>query len=464
MFDADKSFETKSSLRKTIALTLERARNTQKTTNAFISICDDLALARAEELEKTTINKRLFGLPIAVKDNINVLGTKTTCGSKLLASYISSYTSTAVSRLLEDGAIIIGKTNMDEFAMGSSSESSYFGPVRNPRDLSKVAGGSSGGSAATVATGTVSVALGSDTGGSIRQPASFCGVVGFKPSYGAISRFGLVAHGSSLDQIGPIANSAKLCAQVFESMVGLDVRDQSTIEIAKTTPKKSFSGLRVAFVANSWVDACDDRIKNMMRELRTKFSKLGATIIENIDPGFKYALPCYYIISSAEASSNLSRFDGIRYGNESIASLRERKVFAPFRSSGFGAEVKRRIMLGTYVLSEGYAEQYYRKAISARQKIISQTQVMFDSADVFITPVSASPAFSIGEKTADPVAMYQSDTFTTYANLAKIPAIALPFRDDKSEQSPIGFQIHAPYRADRALLSVAEHYEAQHDR
>jgi aspartyl-tRNA(Asn)/glutamyl-tRNA(Gln) amidotransferase subunit A len=246
-------------------------------------------------------------------------------------------------------------------------------------------------------------------------------------------------------------------------MIGMDDRDQTTRAVLPRSAKSSLSGLRVAFVSKSWTDACDLRIQKMMVSLRTYFQKHGATVIEDVDPGFEYALPCYYILSSAEASSNLSRFDGIRYGNEHVTDIRKKEVYAPFRSSRFGAEVKRRIMLGTYVLTEGYADQYYRKAVSARQRIIAQTDKMFENTDVFIAPVAAGPAFKLGEKSSDPVAMYQSDTFTTYANLAKIPAVALPYWDDQFTTAPIGFQMHAAYQRDWNLLAAAQCYEESHD-
>ena len=417
--------------------------------NAFISILSDRVFAKADEIDRKLSRSqsgKLAGLIIAIKDNINIKGEKTSCGSKILSNFISPYDATVIQRLEEADAIIIGKTNMDGFAMGSSNENSFFGVVKNPLDLSRVPGGSSGGSAVSVSAKLAMAALGSDTGGSVRQPASFCGVVGLKPTYGRVSRFGLVAFASSLDQIGPITRSVEDCARILEVIAGYDPLDSTSADIPVPEYSKScnvpITDLKIGVPAEYFGPGLDPEIKNQIDKCCYLLEQLGAKTVEISLPHTEYAIAAYYILSTAEASSNLARYDGARYGfrTDSVACLED--MYVNSRSEGFGEEVKRRIMLGTYVLSTGYYEAYYQKAQKARTLIKQDFDNAFKVCDCMITPTSPTTAFKIGEKINDPLTMYLSDIYTVSANLSGIPAISIPYGCD-SHSLPIGMQILA---------------------
>ena len=434
--------------------------------NAFLTVTADTALAQADETDARVRSgeplRPLDGIPVAIKDNLVLEGVRTTCGSRILEHYRPPYTATAVARLRDAGAIIVGKTNCDEFAMGSSNENSAFGPVRNPWDEDRVPGGSSGGSAVAVASGMVMLALGSDTGGSIRQPASLCGVVGLKPTYGRISRYGLVAFGSSLDQIGPFAASVNDIAIALRVMAGRDELDSTSSEAVIpdfTDLDAGATGLRVGvpreFFAEGLAAGTRERVEEGIDRLRSQ----GATIVEVSLPHMKYATACYYIVATAEASSNLARFDGVRYGYRAEGAEELRQMYMRSRAEGFGAEVKRRIMLGTYVLSSGYYDAYYDKALRVRTLIERDFRTAFAACDVVVTPTSPTTAFRLGEKMEDPLQMYLSDVYTITANLAGIPAVSVPC--GMSDGLPVGLQILAPHFGEHVMLKAARALERE---
>ncbi|MBK6428114.1 MAG: Asp-tRNA(Asn)/Glu-tRNA(Gln) amidotransferase subunit GatA [Blastocatellia bacterium] len=434
--------------------------------NAFLTVTADTALAQADETDARVRSgeplRPLDGIPVAIKDNLVLEGVRTTCGSRILEHYRPPYTATAVARLRDAGAIIVGKTNCDEFAMGSSNENSAFGPVRNPWDEDRVPGGSSGGSAVAVASGMVMLALGSDTGGSIRQPASLCGVVGLKPTYGRISRYGLVAFGSSLDQIGPFAASVSDIAIALRVMAGRDELDSTSSEAVIpdfTDLDAGATGLRVGvpreFFAEGLAAGTRERVEEGIDRLRSQ----GATIVEVSLPHMKYATACYYIVATAEASSNLARFDGVRYGYRAEGAEELRQMYMRSRAEGFGAEVKRRIMLGTYVLSSGYYDAYYDKALRVRTLIERDFRTAFAACDVVVTPTSPTTAFRLGEKMEDPLQMYLSDVYTITANLAGIPAVSVPC--GMSDGLPVGLQILAPHFGEHVMLKAARALERE---
>ncbi len=425
---------------------------------AFLETFPEKALDRAAELESEGPRGRpLFGVPIAVKDNICTRGLPTTCASKMLAGYRPPYDATAVERLKEAGAVIVGKTNMDEFAMGSSTEHSAFRVTRNPWDTDRVPGGSSGGSAAAVAAGLVPAALGSDTGGSIRQPAALCGVSGLKGSYGRVSRFGLVAFASSFDQIGPIAGSVADCAAILAVLSGGDGKDSTALEAA--LPLKDIieeadpKGLRVAVPADLSTWDLDPAVEAAVVSAARFLEGGGATVSEVELPGMDAAIACYYILANAEASSNLARYDGVRYGMRSKEDTLGR-MYSRTRTEGFGEEVKRRVLLGTFVLSAGYHDEYYARAERARRRIESSYRGLFSSRDLLLLPSTPGPAFPLGERKEDPVSMYLSDIFTTPANLAGLPAISIPagLTDDGL---PVGLQLVAGRGEERCLIPAA---------
>ena len=434
--------------------------------NAFLTVTADTALAQADETDARVRSgeplRPLDGIPVAIKDNLVLEGVRTTCGSRILEHYRPPYTATAVARLRDAGAIIVGKTNCDEFAMGSSNENSAFGPVRNPWDEDRVPGGSSGGSAVAVASGMAMLALGSDTGGSIRQPASLCGVVGLKPTYGRISRYGLVAFGSSLDQIGPFAASVSDIAIALRVMAGRDELDSTSSEAVIpdfTDLDAGATGLRVGvpreFFAEGLAAGTRERVEEGIDRLRSQ----GATIVEVSLPHMKYATACYYIVATAEASSNLARFDGVRYGYRAEGAEELRQMYMRSRAEGFGAEVKRRIMLGTYVLSSGYYDAYYDKALRVRTLIERDFRTAFAACDVVVTPTSPTTAFRLGEKMEDPLQMYLSDVYTITANLAGIPAVSVPC--GMSDGLPVGLQILAPHFGEHVMLKAARALERE---
>ena len=428
--------------------------------NAMLWHDRDAALgAAAEVVELARQGNRpgpLAGVPVVVKDNIATLTMPTTCGSRILEGYVSPFEATVVTRLRTAGAIIIGKTNMDEFAMGSSTENSAYGPARNPLDPTRVPGGSSGGSAACVAAGIVRVALGSETGGSVRQPAAFCGIVGVKPTYGRVSRYGLVAFASSLDQVGVFGRTVEDAAIGLGVIAGRDRYDSTSADVAVddyvATASESLHGVVIGRPREYFPDSLDARIRERCDAALEKLRELGATVRHVSLPHTDLAIPTYYIIAPAEASSNLARFDGVRYGVRAKATAL-REMYADTRSHGFGREVTRRILLGTYVLSAGYYDAYYRKAQEVRALIASDFQNVFDrGVDVLFTPTAPTPAFPIGAK-ADPYEMYLSDIFTATANLAGIPALSLPI--GRVDGLPVGGQVMGRHFAEAALFRVA---------
>lgn len=401
----------------------------------------------------------LTGIPIALKDNILIQGRHASAASKMLENYVASYDATVVEKLKAEGAVFLGRTNMDEFAMGGSTENSAFGVTKNPHDTSRVPGGSSGGSIAAVAAGMALAALGSDTGGSVRQPASLCGVVGMKPTYGAVSRFGLIAMGSSLDQIGPAARTVGDAATVYRAIAGHDPKDATSLrDVAATARTGKVVGVPRSFLAKG-VDS------DVLAAFEASLAKLQGAGYEVRDvelPSFEYALAVYYIIMPAEASTNLARFDGIRYGH-SIQAEMIQDVYTKSRGSGFGPEVRRRILVGTFVLSSGYADAYYRRAKSVRELIRADLAKAFSSVDVVALPTSPTPAFKLGEK-ADPLAMYTADIFTVPVNLAGVPAVSIPAGTVERDGTPlpVGFQLIAPHGGEETLFTIGEDVERVH--
>ena len=446
----------------TVEFSINAAEKLNETLNAFLEIDREGALKRAAEIEKSGTHGPLAGIPIAIKDNICVRGMQASCGSKILGDYHPPYNATVIERLIEAGAVVIGKTNCDEFAMGSSNENSAFGPVRNPWDTTRVSGGSSGGSATAVAAGIVPVALGSDTGGSVRQPASLCGVIGLKPTYGRNSRYGLVAFASSLDQIGVFAREVEDVARVLGVIAGRDRFDSTTADVPVPDYTAALTGdlkgARLGFPRALFGDGLDDEVKNSVQSVVDVYRELGAEIVDVELPHAKFAIAVYYIIATAEAASNLARFDGVRYGFRAEETRELRQMYRKTREEGFGPEVKRRIMLGTYVLSAGYYDAYYRKAQQVRTLIKNDFQKAFESCDAIITPTSPTPAFAIGEKVDDPLAMYLNDIYTVTANLAGIPGISAPC-GLSSERLPVGFQLLGPNWSEPMLLQFAHAYE-----
>jgi aspartyl-tRNA(Asn)/glutamyl-tRNA(Gln) amidotransferase subunit A len=404
----------------------------------------------------------LAGVPVAVKDLFCTEGVQTTAGSRILEGHRPLYTATAVRRLGAAGAGVLGKTNMDEFAMGSSNENSAYGPVRNPWDRERVPGGSSGGSAAVVAGGLAPCAIGTDTGGSIRQPASLCGIVGLKPTYGAISRYGMIAFASSLDQCGPLTRDVTDAALLLEAMQGRDPCDSTSVGIeggVKAPSSEDLSGLRFAVPAELAHDAIESGVREIFEATLRRIEELGGEVAEAPLPHAEHGISAYYVIAPAEASSNLARYDGVRYGMRVEGDGDVVEMYESTRAAGFGDEVKRRIMLGTYALSSGYYEAYYGRAQKVRTKIAEDFAAAFDSFDFVVTPTSPSVAFGLGEKTADPLAMYMNDFFTVPMSLAGIPAISIPAGlaepDSGGPQLPVGFQIAAPAFAEQRLLDAA---------
>jgi len=451
--------------RKTAASTIDAAEKLNGSLNAFLQIDRAGALKRANELDNDPNRNdlSLAGAPVAIKDNICVKGLQTSCGSRILGSYQPPYNATAIDRLIQAGAIISGKTNCDEFAMGSSNENSAFGPVKNPWDLSRVPGGSSGGSAAAVAAGIVPVALGSDTGGSVRQPAAFCGVIGFKPTYGRVSRYGLVAFGSSLDQIGVLARNTSDAAAVLQVIAGRDVHDATTADVPVPdyigeTEKHLEQGFRLGVSRALLGEGLDDEVRRSIAAAIDTYRELGAEIVDVDLPHAKYAIAVYYIIATAEASSNLARYDGVRYGFRAENAPALRDMYRRTRDEGFGAEVKRRIMLGTYVLSAGYYDAYYLKAQKVRALLRQDFADVFTRCDLVLTPTTPTPAFKFGDKVDDPLAMYLNDVYTVTANLAGIPGVSVPC-GQSAEGLPIGMQLLGSYWAESTLFRAAHAFE-----
>lgn len=447
---------------------LKRIKSLNPSINAFITVCEELAIKEARQYmdrPDKLMEKPLGGIPIAVKDCLCTEGIRTTCGSKILESFIPPYNATVVEKLLQAGAIIIGKTNMDEFAMGSSTEHSYFGPTRNPWDTTRVPGGSSGGSAAAVAACLCSGAIGTDTGGSIRQPAAFCGIVGMKPTYGRVSRYGLIAFASSLDQAGPMAKNVQDTAILLQVIAGYDPKD--TTSILKEVPsyceemKKPIRNLRIGIPKEYFAKGMDESIEKAIRQAIKVYENIGARIIDVSLPHTDYGVAAYYIIAPAEASSNLARYDGVKYGFRAETTSPDLiTMYTETRSLGFGSEVKRRIMLGTYALSSGYYEAYYHKASQVRNLIRKDFEEAFLTCDAIIAPVTPILPFRIGEKLDDPLSMYLSDVYTLPASLAGIPGITVPcgFSQDGL---PIGMQILGNYFQEDLILRLAYAFEQE---
>jgi aspartyl-tRNA(Asn)/glutamyl-tRNA(Gln) amidotransferase subunit A len=455
--------------RAVVERSLDAAERLNETLNAFLQIDREGALRRAAEIGEATTGanteeqqQALAGVPIAIKDNICVRGLQTSCGSRILGAYHPPYSATVIERLQQAGAVIIGKTNCDEFAMGSSNENSAYGPVRNPWDTLRVPGGSSGGSAAAVAAGIVPAALGSETGGSVRQPAAFCGIVGLKPTYGRFSRYGLVAFASSLDNIGVFGQSARDVAAVTGVIAGRDLRDSTSADVPVpdylTEMEREIKGVRIGVPRSLFGEGLDAEVRSAVEAAIESYRELGAEIVEIELPHAKYCIAVYYIIATAEASSNLARFDGVRYGFRAEEASTLRDMYRRTRDQGFGPEVKRRIMLGTYVLSSGYYEAYYRRAQQVRSLIKRDFHQAFERCDVIATPTTPTPAFLLGEKVDDPLAMYLNDIYTCTANLAGIPGISFPC-GLSTEKLPIGLQLVGPHWSEATLLRLAHAFE-----
>lgn len=451
------------SAREVAEAVLARIQMIDKKLGIFLTLDPARVLARADEIDGSvrTHALPLAGVPIAVKDNICTLHMRTTCGSKILETYIPPYSATAVERLERAGAVVVGKTNCDEFAMGSSTENSAFWPTRNPYDPERVSGGSSGGSAVSVAAEVTPLALGSETGGSVRQPASFCNVVGLKPTYGRISRYGLVAYASSLDCIAPIGNSPKDIALLLSHIAGRDEHDSTSAPVPVpdylSELNQPVRGMRLGVPKEFFGEGLDPQVKSIVEAGLRHAASLGCELIDVSLPYTPYAIADYYIIAPAEASSNLARYDGVKYGFRISSPKDLQDMYKRTRSEGFGQEVKRRIMIGTYALSSGYYEAYYGRAMRVRTLIKRDYDQAFDKVDALLSPVSPTPAFKIGEKVSDPLSMYLSDIYTVTANLAGIPALSLPCGFTR-EGLPVGLQILANQFRESTLLRLAEAY------
>lgn len=439
---------------------LDQIEREDTSVGAYLHVRREAALAEARDMAIAPESPALAGIPTAIKDVLCVEGAPTTCASRFLENYRPIYTATCVRRLLDAGAINLGKTNMDEFAMGSSTENSAFGPTRNPWDIERVPGGSSGGSAAAVAGGEALWAVGSDTGGSIRQPAAFCGVVGLKPTYGSVSRYGLVAFASSFDQVGPITRSVADAALAMQTLVGRDALDSTSVEHPEGIAMphdRDLKGIRIGVVKELLVDGIDPEVRRVFDATIASLQGAGADIGEASLPHSEYALPAYYILAPAEASTNLARYDGVRYGHRARGAEDITAMYEQTRSEGFGEEVKRRIMLGTYALSSGYYDAYYGQAQKVRTLIVNDFAAAFREFDLLVSPTTPTTAFKLGEKTGDPLTMYLSDICTIPVNLAGLPAISIPA--GLADGLPVGFQMIGPAFSETALLQAAHSAE-----
>ena len=447
------------------ASVFKRIKKVESQVHAYVTLTEELAMQQAQEadarIEKGEITV-LTGIPLALKDILCTDGIRTTCSSRILENFVPPFDATVVKKLKAAGAVFTGKTNMDEFAMGSSTETSYFGVTRNPWDLDRVPGGSSGGSAAAVAAGECIAATGSDTGGSIRQPASLCGIVGLKPTYGRISRFGLIAFASSLDQIGPMTKDVEDTAILLNFLCGHDPMDSTSINLPvpdyTKSLKKDLKGIRLGIPDEYFIEGLDPEVREAIERAIQIMEGLGATSQKVSLPHTKYALAIYYLIAPSEASSNLARYDGVKYGYRSKDGENLLEMYINTRSQGFGQEVKRRIMLGTYALSAGYYDAYYRKASQGRTLIRKDFEEAFKECDLIVTPTAPTPAFKLGEKTTDPLQMYLSDIFTIPCNLAGLPGISIPCGFSK-EGLPIGLQLLAPSFQEEKLIHGAYAFE-----
>lgn len=454
------------SVREATQAVLDQIREVEPTVHGYVSYDEESTLKRADEVQQKIddgiLTGPLAGVPMAVKDNICTKGYATTCASKILENFVPTYAAQAVENLIDAGAVIIGKTNMDEFAMGSTTETSAFGPTKNPWNEEHVPGGSSGGSAAAVAAGECFMALGSDTGGSIRQPASFCGITGMKPTYGTISRYGLIAYGSSLDQIGPMAKDVSDCAALLEAVSSYDKKDSTSIEREEYDFTQALvddvRGMKIGIPKDYFGDGLDQEVREAVLKAAKTLEQKGA-MIEEFDLGLvEYAIPAYYVIAAAEASSNLSRFDGIKYGYRAKGTEGLHDMYKKTRSEGFGPEVKRRIMLGSFVLSSGYYDAYYLKALRTKALIKQEFDKAFASYDLILGPAAPTTAPKLGESLSDPIKMYLGDIYTISANLAGLPGISVPCGKD-SKGLPIGLQLLGDCFQEKKLIRAAFAYE-----
>ena len=458
--------EKEISVREALDAVFAQIDQTEGRYHAYVTLDKEGAYKQAdavqEKIDKGELTGALAGVPVAIKDNMCTKGLLTTCSSKILENYIPTYTASAVQNLTDAGCIIIGKTNMDEFAMGSTTETSYYGVTRNPHNPDHVPGGSSGGSAAAVALNECFFALGSDTGGSIRQPSAFCGITGMKPTYGTVSRYGLIAYGSSLDQIGPMTKNVTDCAAVLETIASYDKKDSTSMKREKydftSALVRDVKGLRIGLPKDYFGEGLDSEVKAAIFKAAETFRRMGA-IVEEFDLGLvQYAIPAYYIIASAEASSNLERFDGVKYGYRTKEYDDLHSMYKKTRSEGFGSEVKRRIMLGSFVLSSGYYDAYYLKALKTKALIKQEFDKAFEKYDIILAPAAPTTAPLLGSSLQDPIKMYLSDIYTISANLAGIPGLSIPCGKDK-KGLPIGMQLLGGYFQEKTLLRAGFAYE-----
>ena len=448
----------------------DRIENSDKEINSYITVCKENALAdakKAQEVIDSGNSGAFTGLPISVKDNICTLGVKTTCASHMLDDFIPPYNATVMEKLKKDNIVMLGKTNMDEFAMGGSSQTSYFGGVKNPYDLTRVTGGSSGGAAASVSADLCAAALGSDTGGSVRQPASFCGVTGLKPTYGTVSRWGLIAFASSLDQIGVIAKSAEDTGYMLEGIYGYDENDATSSKKSEGNYNSLIGSdvnkLKIGVPKEFFGDGLNDEVKTAVLNAVEYYKKLGCEIVDVSLPSLEYAVSAYYLISSAEAASNLSRFDGIKYGLRSGLGEYFNDLIKNSRREGFGQEVKRRIMLGNYALCSGYYDAYYKNATRIRTQIRNEYSDIFSKCDVMLTPTAPTTAYKIGEQENDPVKMYLADIYTVTVNIAGLPAISTTCGYD-SKGLPIGMSLIGKAFDEKTIIAVCDRFEKDFER
>lgn len=449
---------------------LDRINQIDEKLGSFNSLTEDTALATAKKVDEMVARGEelplLAGVPLALKDNMNLVGSRTTASSKILENFVSPFNATISQKLLDNCVPILGKANLDEFAMGSSNENSAFKKVHNPWNLNKVPGGSSGGSAASVAACEVTLSLGSDTGGSIRLPASFCGIVGMKPTYGRVSRYGLIAFASSLDQIGPFARTVEDAANLLEVISGHDPKDSTSLNIPvehyAASLNNDIKGKKIGVIKELMAEGLSEDVSKALQKAINDYKAMGCEVVEISLPSLKYSIGIYYILATAECSSNLARFDGVRYGYRTPDAKNLMEMYTKTRAEGFGPEVKRRIMLGTYALSSGYYDAYYKKAQQMRALVTQEFAKAFEKVDVLISPTCPNTAFDMGAKTSDPLAMYLTDIATISANLAGIPGLSVPAGFDK-DGMPIGLQILAPQMQDAKLLNFAYKFEQAND-
>ncbi|AEY65063.1 Asp-tRNA(Asn)/Glu-tRNA(Gln) amidotransferase subunit GatA [Clostridium sp. BNL1100] len=447
---------------------LDRINTLDGKVESYLSVTEDMALEHAQKAQNIIDSGKsslLTGIPLSIKDNICIEGTKTTCASKMLEDFVSPYTATAVNKLLADNAIILGKTNLDEFAMGGSTENSAFKTTKNPFNLTRVPGGSSGGSAACVSASLALGSLGSDTGGSVRQPASFCGVVGMKPTYGLVSRYGLVAFASSFDQIGPIAKTVEDCAIILDSICGNDPKDATSLKYENDSSYSSsvsgdIKGFKIGLPKEYLTEGLNTEVKDSLFKSIDKLESMGAKIEEFSMPVLKHAVPAYYLMSSAEASSNLSRYDGVKYGYRADNCKSFNELIGKSRAEGFGKEVKRRILLGTYALASGYYDAYYKKALKLRTLISNGFNEAFSKYDVVLHPTAPETAFKIGQNTNNPLTMYLADIYTVAVNIAGLPSISVPCGYD-SKGLPIGLSFTGKPLGEKEIFRAAANFEAE---